>query len=651
MTISLSQSILPLDRSLVPDFFRNPDPTIYLGGNYAVIDFECTNHDKGSAVDPRNRLILAVCRLGPDHPQALDGRPESRTHILFGSEYAQQRLLGLIGEADFIVAHNAKFELQWLRRCGADLKAILPYCTQIGEYVRSGNRRWRLSLESVARRFEVGYKSGMVSAMIKGGVCPSEIPEDLLAEYCSKDVELTEAVFLKQREELKNNELLPVTYCRNLFTPVLADIEFEGMQLDRERVIQEFESVSREFNETKQLLDEITGGVNQNSPKQLREYLFSTLGFEPVRDYRGNPILTPSGHYATGKEIIGQLVPSTDEQRRFIDVYKRMLPLKRREQLLGTLKECVENDNGELYAVFNQTVTQTHRISSSGRKYGIQFQNFPRRLKPLFRARRDDCLVVEGDAPQLEFRVAVDLGNDERGYKAICTGVDVHRLTSEVMGLGRTAAKPYTFKPLYGGMSGSPKERKYYEAFRREYSGVYNTQQGWVYKVLADKALRIQSGLIFYWPDTKITRSGYVENTPSIFNYPVQSFATADIVPLCVIAVWHRLGRCPRDEERIRLVNTVHDSVVAEVPKSMLQYYKGVLEQAFTKDIYLLVERLYGRTIKVPLGVGIKAALHWGEGEEEKLEALDKIPKELQGIVGNHSGGIGGTGTEVPRVA
>ena len=80
----------------------------------------------------------------------------------------------------------------------------------------------------------------------------------------------------------------------------------------------------------------------------------------------------------------------------------------------------------------------------------------------------------------------------------------------------------------------------------------------------------------------------------------------------------------------------------------MLQYYTGVLEKAFTEDIYLLVERLYGRTIKVPLGVGIKAAEHWGEGTEIKLEATDKIEaylsegkEDLQSDMGNDTGGAG----------
>jgi DNA polymerase I-like protein with 3'-5' exonuclease and polymerase domains len=637
MTISSSQSTRPSGPSSepeLPSFIINPNPDIYLSNNYAVIDFESSNYDKGSAIDPRNRLVLTVCRVGPDHPDAQKWGP-SRTRTFVGNELEQGDLCAAVGQADFFVAHHSKFELQWLYRAGADLRKLLPYCTQLGEYVRAGNRRWPLSLDATSRRYGRRGKLHLVHSLIKGGVNPEDIPTKLLEEYCTEDVDLTEFIFLKQRQLMREEGLLPVFYCRNIFTPVLASMEFEGLQLDSDRVIAEYRRLFAEFTDAKRDLDSITGGLNQNSSKQLRAFLFDKLGFELPRDHRGNVISTAGGVVSVGKAVIEKLKPRTDEQRRFVDAYRRIIPLKKRIQILESMVQCCEEDNGQVFAAFNQSVTQTHRLSSSGRKWGFQFQNFPRAFKPLFRARDAECVLVEGDAPQLEFRVAAELGNDRRAIEAICRGVDVHELTSKVMSLERTLAKPYTFKPLYGGNSGTDKERAYYEAFRREYSDIYNTQRGWVYKVLTDKAIRTWSGLVFYWPDTQLQRSGYVTNTPSIFNYPVQSLATADIIPVVVTALWHRLGHAEADVQRIRLVNTVHDSVIAEVPKSMVQYYRQQLIKAFTEDVYTIVEKLYGRAIKVPLGVGIKIAEHWGDTkEEEKVEAADKIDAILSATVG-----------------
>ena len=623
-------SIRRSELSSLPEFVANPDPEVYLSDNYIVLDFECTNRNKGSAIDPENRLLVTCCRLGPDHP---DGQREI---VSLDGEYGQSLLLEYIERADFVVAHNTKFELQWLKRCGLDLRSARTYCTQIGEYVRAGNRKWRLSLEETAKRFRLGGKHSLVSTLIKGGVCPSEIPKSLLVKYCRKDVELTEQVFLEQRKLIRDEGLLPVTYCRNLFTPVLASMEFEGMYLDKERVENEYRSVRENFEESKRLLDEFTGGINQNSPKQLREYLYTNLGFEPAKDYRGEPIRTGSGQLSVGKSAVACLKAHSPEQRTFLELYKRIIPFKKRLQILRDMKKCCEEDDGHLFAEFNQTITQTHRLSSNGRKYGFQFHNFPRDYKRLFSSGGGGWLLVEGDAPQLEFRVAVDLGNDQRGIRAVCDGVDVHALTASIMRLERTPAKAYTFKPLYGGVSGTPAERRYYEAFRREYASVYNEQQRWVYEVLRTHSLTIASGLKFFWPDTKMRSSGYVTNTPSIFNYPIQSFATADIVPLCVICLWYRVAE---KADSIRLVNTVHDSAIALVHESVLKYFKQALVKAFTEDIYGVVEKLYGRTITVPLGVGIKAGEHWGEGDEEKFEAVWKRDAYLQSHLGVGSDG------------
>src|SRR5207302_5590559 len=178
-----------------------------------------------------------------------------------------------------------------------------------------------------------------------------------------------------------------------------------------------------------------------------------------------------------------------------------------------------------VYASINQTVTDTHRLSSSGRRGGFQFHNFDRAFKPLFRARGAGSVMVEADAPQLEFRAAAFLGNDEVAKRDIIEGADIHAFTASILKTSRQNAKPHTFKPLYGGMSGTAAEKRYYAAFRAKYKGVYEEQTRWTWEVLNKKQLRIASGLIFYWPDTEISRSGYISNTSSIFNYPVQSFA------------------------------------------------------------------------------------------------------------------------------
>lgn len=642
----------------LPDFIRNPNPDIVLGDNYVVLDFETTNFEKGSALDERNSLVLACWSLGRGHPRFSVGRDDTYSH--WGDEFDQGKLDQDCASADFIVAHGTKFELGWLKRCGLDLRKILPFDTMIGEKVLGGNKKLPLkeqSLDSTAARRGLGHKEAFVSKLIRSGVCPSQIPRAALETYCKQDVSLTEQIFLAQRQELAALGLLPVAFVRNLTTPALADIEFVGMALDPARVGETYTEYALKYGELEEKFAELTGGINVKSTAQLSAFLYGDpnktpptedelkgltkakkkraqiigLGFEELTDYRGRVLKTPAGAPVTDKEALAGLKARTPEQKVFLKVVKELVKLKTPLQNLTKMYEiCKANPKDPIvYASYNQTVTATDRLSSTGRRGGFQFQNFDRAFKKLFRARRLGWVVCEGDAPQLEFRVAAFLGHDEVAIRDIQEGVDVHANTAtQIFGAVtpelRQQSKPKTFRPLYGGNSGTPREQRYYEWFRNRYDGIYRTQSDWTVAVARDKFLTTPWGLRFYWPDAEYTKSGYIKRTTEIFNYPIQSFATADIIPLCLVLVWHRVAVL--GDSNCLLINTIHDSVVAEINPTALPVYKEILVECFTRDIYELVNGIYGIDIDVPLGVGIKAGAHWGDGKEEKFEPSTKSP-------------------------
>lgn len=608
-----------LTKSL-PLWLREPDPEIYLSDNYIVIDDETTNIDKGSPVNPRNRLILTVARLGPKHPSYNGGH--NRTLYFWGGEYEQAGLSQLVQDADFIVAHNLKREYGWLLRRGYDLRKLRGYCTQIAEYVLAGNIKKPLSLDATAKRYGFEGKHEYVTWCIHNGICPSEIPESLLQPYCEQDVDQTEKLFRQQRITLHELGLLPVCYQRNLITPCLTDLEFNGVQLDGDRVRERYTNIQRDFNAAIAALAGVYGEINWNSPKQVASLIYGRLGFTELRDGRGNELRTAGGKSKTDSKTIPLLRGTTKEQREFHKLYSPLYKLKKQAQNIKKLQACCESDDkGIMYAQFNQTVTRSHRLSSTGGRWKFQFHNFDRGFKSLFRARRQGWLVADADAPQLEFRVACYLGRDSAARALIESDGDVHKLTASVLGVDRQAAKSHTFKPLYGGESGTKRERAYYKAFRDAYPEVFKEQSRWVDTVLKRKELRIASGLLFYWPNTKMLSDGYVQNKASIFNYPVQSFATADIIPLSLVLLWYLM-----DGMKSFIVNTIHDSIIAEVSPDEVEKYKEYVEQAFTGEVlYDILDRLYKIKFDVPLGAGLKIAPFWGETKEEiKFKAKEE---------------------------
>ena len=528
------------------------------------------------------------------------------------------------------MAHHTKFELGWLRRSGLDLRKILCFDTLIGEKVLAGNLKLQLSLDAAAARRGLGQKDATACRLIKGGVCPSQIPKRLLEDYCRQDVALTEQIFLQQRQELSELGLLPVAYCRNLVTPVLADIEFNGMTLDASRVSTTHNEYSEKYASLAKDFAQATGGINPKSGKQMREFIYETLKFEKPTDHKGNELVTDGGKAKTDKATILSLKAETDEQQTFKRLAVELAKLKVPLQNLVKMKAICEEspDDPRMFFTYNQCSTDTDRLSSTARKGGLQGQNIDRTFKKLFRSRSGNSRLCESDGVQLEFRVACHLGRDANGLADILSGLDVHQVSADYHGSSRQDGKARTFRPLFGGKSGTPRERKYIAYFQQRYDGIYRTQTKWTMDAARQKFIVTETGSRFYFPEAEIQHGGYVKGTTKIFNYPIQQLATGDIIPLVLVLVWHSIAVLGDD---CSILNTVHDSIVSEVGEDCLLDYKGIIKWAFTAGVSDMLHKLYGIDMTVPLGVGIKVAAHWSDTkEEEKFGTHASYPHRIK---------------------
>jgi DNA polymerase I-like protein with 3'-5' exonuclease and polymerase domains len=301
-----------------------------------------------------------------------------------------------------------------------------------------------------------------------------------------------------------------------------------------------------------------------------------------------------------------------------------------------------EGTNDIFHAEINQTRTATHRTSSTGipADYGtVQFQNLPRSFKSLFSPRTPFWKIAEADSAQLEFRVAAFLGNDTQA-KADIRDInwDAHVTSAAAMaGVGygelysayksgaagaaekRQDAKPETFKPLYGGQKGTKAQERWYKEFRARYPELADVQKGWVYEVARSKQLVTNWGMRFYFPHASISRSGYCNVNAAVYNYPVQSLATAEIIPIAMVFLWHRI-KAAGYENSIILVNTVHDSVAAELDPELAEWFERACVESFTLDVYGYLKQVYGLNFDVPLGCSVKIGDFLSEGKEVSVD-------------------------------
>lgn len=601
---------------MLPQFLIELDPKIFLSDEYLTLDFENAHYGTGfpSAHNVSASMTLSCWA---------DANGE---HYSWGNEYELQDLLEDTTKVRFLVAANAKHELGWLKRCGADIHKILVWDTMLAEKVIAGNRvypKGHYTLNETLKRHGLGGKENTVSKMIHMGICPSIIPKSMLLRYCRLDVLRTEQLFLRQREVLKERGLLKVMFTRCLMVPVLADVEFNGMHLDPEMVhIQHIEAVKGLY-EAQTELDTYAKGINWRSPKQTTEYLYDTLRFNEAKDSSGKVIKTTKGGRSKSSEAILALIPKTAKQKKFVELYQKWNKADTRcTKYLVKFQKCCDENDGHLLGKFSQCRAKTHRLTSQGGEFKVQFQNFDRTFKPLFRASKPGNKIVESDYSGLEFRGAGFLCKDQAIYKAIKNKEDIHADTAEqIFGSKfidakgkerkalRTAAKSRTFLPLFGGCKGSDKERRYFAFFKKKYHQVTSTQDQWIEEARVTKKLTAITGLITYWPYVKITHTGYINDNEKVRNWFIQNFSTAEIAQIGAVYTWHRLKTQGLDS---LLVNLIHDSCILDAPEDELETIEKLLQQAMVEDVLHYLQKVYGINYDIKLDIEIESGYHWG---------------------------------------
>jgi len=281
-----------------------------------------------------------------------------------------------------------------------------------------------------------------------------------------------------------------------------------------------------------------------------------------------------------------------------------------------------------LYTNFNQIVTATGRLSSTD----PNFQNIPRAktfpVKKAIVSRFENGQIIEFDYAQLEFRCAGALSGDKQIYDDIINKVDIHAFTRDTLNAAdggtrdRQDAKPETFKPVYGGTYGSPVQMAYYKAFKEKYKGLTKWQNETANFVLRNGFFKLPSGRQYTWTGVHRRWDGQVNVFTQVVNYPVQGFATGDIVPIACILI-------QREFERLKLravpFVTVHDSIAADSPPEEVDTVVKVMHECML-GVKAELKRRYDYELPIPLEVEGKKGYNWLETEKVGVWAHQAMP-------------------------
>ena len=306
------------------------------------------------------------------------------------------------------------------------------------------------------------------------------------------------------------------------------------------------------------------------------------------------------------------------KQKNMTEAMNFLTDLQRLSALDSYLSSFVEGitthlkPDGKLHVRLLQHRTATGRFSGAD----PNMQNMPRGgtfpVKKVFVSRWEGGQILEADFAQLEFRVSAFLSQDETAMKEIEDGFDVHSYTASVISdagekTSRQEAKAHTFAPLYGatGFGRTPAQATYYKHFTEKYKGIALWHSKLAKEVMNTGKVQIPSGREFSFPDVVRRRDGSVSHFTQIKNYPVQSFATADIVPLILTHIEKELGSL-----QSKVVNSVHDSIVIDVHPNEINTVISLIKN-INESMQSMIEQQFQISLNVPLLLEAKIGNNW----------------------------------------
>jgi DNA polymerase-1 len=360
------------------------------------------------------------------------------------------------------VAHNAKFDMNVLRRAGIRVAGPVRD-TMIASYVADATRSSH-RLDALALG-ELGLHCIPISSLIGTGKAQRSFDTvviDRAVPYAAEDADVTLRLVGPLNAEVAEEGLDGLL--SDIEWPlvrVLADMEYAGVRVDPDELDRQRLRISERLQVLRgQIADVSPCPLNPDSPKQLAAALFNDpgadppgLGLTPVKRRKTGP--------STDQEVLEKLEsdPEIDTPLPgFILEYRRLAKLV--GTYLVSLKECINPETGRVHASFNQTVAATGRLSSSD----PNLQNIPirtdigREIRRAFVAAPGSVLVT-ADYSQVELRLLAHLSGDEALRAAFREGEDIHRaVASEVFAVPpcevtrsqRDAAKMVNFGIVYG---------------------------------------------------------------------------------------------------------------------------------------------------------------------------------------------------------
>ena len=449
-----------------------------------------------------------------------------------------------------------------------------------------------------------GYNSLSISELLK----KKDISHD---DVVLNLVEKSSFIFenrTKFYEELIKNDYLSLYEDMDLpLTYVLGDMEYTGVNVDKEYLLKMKEEVSLKLSKKEEEIYSLAGtdSFNINSPKQLGIVLFENLGIPYPKKVKADK------SYSTSVDILDKLkdyeiVNKILEYRSLAKIYSNYV--------VGLL-DFIKDDN-KIHTIFNQTLTRTGRLSSMN----PNLQNIPvreeygRLIRKAF-VPSPDSVIISSDYSQIELRVFAHMSGAENLIEAFKEDMDIHTKTAmdiyhinrdEVTSKLRRNAKAVNFGILYGissfglsedlGMSVSEAKR-FIDSYLKAYPGIKDYMEKLKKEAYENGFVKTLFGRVRVIDELK-SNNFMVRSSGErmALNTPIQG-TSADIIKIAMINVYNKLNK---NKLKAKIIIQVHDELLIDCPKNeidkVIEIVKSEMENAYKLSVPLKVDINYGNS-------------------------------------------------------
>ena len=443
--------------------------------------------------------------------------------------------------------------------------------------------------------------------------------ETILSRTKCKSLEEAYSFIIK---ELESKGLQPLfEKVEKPLIPLIEAMHERGVMIDTAHFQSLQESMSATLKQIEREVEACTGvqSINLNSPKQLSELLFTTLGLKTKGKRK------ESGAYSTNAEALEAL-------KDVHPVVPLILAHRETQKLLATYVEALlahQQPDGRVHAQFFQHGTTTGRFSSSN----PNLQNIPtsgvvgKDIRRGFVA-APGHLFLGYDYSQIELRVLAILSKDEKLIETFQRGEDIHTSVASRMfsvpieGVTqdmRRIAKVINFGILFGmGVTALAKnlgtDRAEAQQFYTNYFETFPGVAAYIESTKEQARSRGYTETLFgrrrYFPQIRAGAPflrAFAERMAS--NAPIQG-TEADILKIAMLLVDGDL-RNAGIAQKVHLVLQIHDELVYEVEAGVVQEAQEIIDRAMS-SVY---ERspISIETPPVPLAVSGASGKNLGE--------------------------------------